>query len=423
MNPLLKFLLLSTSSIPRDVEGAGMGGSPAGDSGAPPVDTGTSGNTPADDTGGTDNTTQTDPEPSLEEQLDSIWDEAHGVKDRDERGRFKSRNADTLEGADGDHEGDEFSDDEGDLGDGDPNDDQPGEEGEDQTSQDATDDMPNSWSKDKAEVWKSLTPEARDYVRQRETEAQQALSRAGRAVNIVKNAQPVLEAIAPFNKYLHQVGQAVGKAPAQLVHDVLRFENTLRTAPDNETKLNVIKDIVAEYGVDVSSLIGADASEAIRQNAAQDIERHPVVVQMRRQIQQLSQMTIGERQQQMQAQVEEIDTAIQTAAADTQTFPYFNKVRAEMAALIGAMPDDPNMPVGEMVKRAYEAACRANPEIFQSIQRDQQRKMTEEQRRLQQQRAQRARQASAPNVRTTTPSPSKLTMEQDLERTASKYYK
>lgn len=412
----MKWLLLSTTAIPRNIEGDGMGGGID----TTPVDT----STPADTTDtqqetNTD-TTQTDPEPSLDDQLDSIWDEAHGVKERDERGRFKSRNQDTSDEGD-DAEG-EFQDD-GLNEHPEDEDDQPGEEGEDQTPDGATDDMPNSWSKDKAEVWKSLTPEAKDYVRQRETEAQQALSRAGRAVNIVKNAQPVLDAVAPFTRYLNQVGQSLGKHPAQLVHDVLRFENTLRTAPDNETKLEVIKDIVAEYGVDVSSLIGAEASEALRQSAAQDIERHPVVVQMRRQIQQLSQMTIGERQQQYQAQVQEIDTAISSAAADTQNFPHFNKVRNEMAALIGAMPDDGRMSVGEMVKRAYDAACRANPEIFQRIQSDQQRKMTEEQRRQQQQRAQRARQASAPNVRTTTPSPSKLTMDQELERMASKHYK
>lgn len=422
----MKWLLLSTTAIPRDIEGAGMGGGDfsapadqtAGQSGSGDNAVGATDNSAGADTNNTPD--DDDPPPSIDEQLDSIWDEAHGVRDRDERGRFKGRNQDTQ--GDDDGLGDDNQDDG--LNDhSESDDDQPGEEGEDQTPDGATDDMPNSWSKDKAEVWKSLTPEAKDYVRQRETEAQQALSRAGRAVNIVKNAQPVLEAIAPFNRYLNQVGQSLGKPPAQLVHDVLRFENTLRTAPDNETKLEVIKDIVAEYGVDVSSLIGAEASEALRQSAAQDIERHPVVVQMRRQLQQLSQMTIGERQQQMQMQVEEIDTAINTASADTQNFPHFNKVRAEMAALIGAMPDDGRMSVGEMVKRAYDAACRANPDIFQRIQSDQQRKIQEEQRRTQQQRAQRARQASAPNVRTTTPSPSKLTMDQELERMASKHYK
>lgn len=416
MNPL-KFFLLCMTAIPRDVEGAGMGGADTA-----PIDNAPSADTGAADTGAdTNNTQDNDEAPSLDEQLDSIWDEAHGVQQRDAQGRFRSRNED-AQAEDDDGLGDDIQDD-GLNEHPEDDEDQPGEEGEGRTPEGATDDMPNSWSKDKAEVWKSLTPEAKDYVRQRETEAQQALSRAGRAVNIVKNAQPVLEAIAPFNKYLNQVGHSLGKHPAQLVHDVLRFENTLRTAPDNDTKLEVIKDIVAEYGVDVSSLIGAEASEALRQNAALDIERHPVVVQMRRQLQQLSQMTIGERQQQMRAQVEEIDTAINTAAADTRNFPHFNRVRAEMAALIGAMPDDGRIPVSEMVKRAYDAACRANPEIFQRIQSDQQRKMTEEQRKAQQQRAQRARQASATNVRTTTPSPSKLTMDQELDRLASKHYK
>lgn len=367
---------------------------------------------------GLDTSSEPQDEPSLDEQLDAIWDEAHGEPARDANGRFKSRTKDTAEGSDADG-GEELSGEE--LA-GDDVTDHPDEKSVSDTTS-ATDDMPNSWSKDMAEEWKSLTPAMRSYIAKRETETQQALSRAGRAVNIVKNAEPVLNAVAPFTKYLNQVSQHMGKPPEQLISDVLRFENTLRTAPDNETKLTVLKDIIAEYGVDVSSLIGADADVALRGRPDIDITRHPDFVEMRRKLHQIETMTIGERQQQLQAQAEEMDAAIHTAATDTANFPHFEKVRAVMAGLIQAMPDDPSVPVKDLIKRAYDAACRADPDIFERIQKDQQEKVRLEQQRQQRERAARAQRAAAPNVKTTTPSPSKRTMDQDMEAIASKYYK
>lgn len=359
-------------------------------------------------------------EPSLDDQLSAIWDEETGVSPRDERGRFASRKQDTLQAGDG---GKDDLQDDGLNGQSENKDDQPDEQGVVDGPEGATDDMPNSWSKDSAEVWKSLTPEAKAIVLKRETETQQALSRAGRAVNIVKNAQPVLDAVAPFTQYLNQVGQHLGKEPAQLINDVLRFENTLRTAPNNDVKLEVLKDIVAEYGIDVSSLIGADANAGLHNRPEFDISKHPEFVEMRRQLHQLKSMTIGERQQQMREQAEEMENAYQEFSANKQDFPHFDKVRHVMAGLIQAMPEDPTMPTKHLLKKVYDAACRADPDIFASIQKDQQTRTREQQQQQQRERAARASRAAATNVNSAVPTPTKQSFDQDLEAIANRHYK
>lgn len=409
---LLKFL--STTAL-YDIEGAGSGaavdtGQPAASAPAAPASGESAG---APETSGAT--------PSLDDELDAIWNDAHDSGPaRDARGRFQGK--DPARAAGDGTPGQELQGERLNASsDDDP--DHPGEGGTTDTQKGATDDMPNSWSKDKAEVWKSLTPEAKDYVRQRETEAQQALSRAGRAVNIVKNAEPVLNAVAPYTQYLNEVGKHLGRDPGQLVGELIRLESTLRTAPDNDTRLNVLKDVIAEYGIDISPLIGAEANEALHRGAQADISKHPVVQDLQRRIQQLTSMTLGERHQQMRAQIEEMDGAIHAAASDAQNFPHFEKVRPLMASLIQAMPDDPTIPINEVIKRAYEAACRADPDIFARIQQDQRSRMTEQTRQQQRDRAVRAQRAAAPNVSTTVPSPTKRTLDQDLEQLASKFYR
>lgn len=346
------------------------------------------------------------PKPTLEEDLDKIWDESQKPADerddgRDAQGRFKSKE----QSQDGDEP---------------PGDnDQPAENGEQSDPNEVTDDMPHSWSKDKADVWKALPPEARAIVAERETAMTQALSRAGRAVNTLKNVAPVLEAVEPFREYLTEVGRHVGKPPAQLIHDVLRFENTLRTAPDNDTKLGVIADIIAEYGVDLTPVFGRDGHEAVvgRQPATD-----PRVEQLARQVHELTAAQRAQAQEAQAALDADLGTAIQSVESNTREFPHYATVKRAMAAIIPQI-EDTGQPTIELLKEAYRIACHVHPDVSKRIQQDQQRRTEQDVRQTIQTRTQRSQKAASANVRSGVPSIPKRSRDEDLEAVASKHYR
>lgn len=348
--------------------------------------------------------------PSLEEQLDSIWDKSHTP--RDEAGRFKSTKPVEGEEPPGDTElpaeGRETTED------------QPADEGTTDPNE-ATVPMPQSWSKDKAEVWSSLTPAAREIIAARETEVTQALSRAGRAVNTLKNVTPLLEAVEPYRDYLHQVGQHVGKAPTQLVNDVLRFEHTLRTAPTNDKKIEVLSDIIHEYGIDVTSLIGPDAARAIgqRQPAAQD----PRVDQLAGQVQQLTQHLTAQQRAQAEAAEAEVQDAIGKFSADAKSYPHFQTVRQLMGQIMSTEPDDPSKSYLDLMKDAYEKAIYAHPVTREAALAERDAKQRREQQTKAAQRGSQAQRAASANVRSGVASTPKRTMDDDLGAIADKHYR
>lgn len=366
--------------------------------------------------------TPSDPAPSLDDQLAAVWDDAH--KDpadtpRDERGRFLStkpkvegetppdgEQANTLAG-DPPAEG---------TDDGQPTD--PQQPTDLPTEPPA--DLPQSWPKDKAALWASLPPDAKDYLGKRETEVRQVLSRVGNEVAAFRHNKPIIDAVAPFNEYLTQVGQHVGKHPAVLINDVLRFENTLRTAPDNGTKLAVLADIVSEYGIDISPLLGPNAAEAL---GAARVPADPRVDDLARTVQHLTHhLTAEQRAKEAQA-THAVQDAVKAFASDRQAHPHYETVKPLMASILASMDDDGSKTMPQMLKEAYEQACRAHPKVFELIQADQRRKADEERTRQTQQKVASARAASGVNVRSGVPTPVKRTLDDDLAAIAEKHYR
>lgn len=398
---LLKFL---SSTRVFNIEDGGGSAVPA-QTETQPVDAGNPQENVSVDTSTSENN-ETPSKPTWEEDLDKIWDDAAKPEtqaERDERGRFKTKNPsdDTpAEGVDGD--------------------DQPAENGDKDGPIEATDpDMPHSWSKDKADVWNALPPDAKATVLERETAMTQALSRAGRAVNQLRNVQPLLDAVEPFGEYLGQVGQSLGQSPAALVHQVLKFENTLRTAPDNDTKLSVIADICAEYGVDLTPVFGAEGHQAVTQRAPAN---DPRVEQLARQVHEL---TAAQRQQQEERHAAldaELGTEITAVEKNTQEFPHYATVKRYMAAIIPQI-EDVGQPTKELLREAYRIACHAHPDVSQRIQADQRRRAEQEARDRIAGRTQKAKTAASANVRSGVPSIPKRSIGDDLNAIGDKHYR
>lgn len=350
--------------------------------------------------------------PSLDDQLDSIWNNAH--KPRDEKGRFASTKPPSEEEG-----GDEQVSAEGEESLSGEETDQPAGNEQTPDPKEATVEMPKSWSKDDAETWASLPPAAKERILQRETETMQALSRAGREVSAFRNARPVLDAIAPHSEYLAAVGQQLGQHPANLINGVLNFERSLRTAPTNEAKIGILGQIAAEYGIDLTPLAGPDAARILSEHRAPAPDPRIDAI-LARQQEWDRRFAEQQRAEEASAQKQMADT-VKAFETNTKEYPYFAAVKQEMSAILQTL-EDGDRPANELLKEAYEKACYLNPQIREKVIAD--RIAAEEAKRLESKRtkASAAQSAAATNLKSGVPSTPKRSIDDDLASVAAKHY-
>lgn len=123
--------------------------------------------------------------------------------------------------------------------------------------------------------------------------------------------------------------------------------------------LDFLRKVSQHLGVDPRLLSGGDHGGNGGQQPGSgqlELEAHPVIAELRQQLQQATGQLQQLAQQPVIAQNAQIDSEIQAFQADP-AHPYFNDVKPLMAALMGT-PGGP-----ATLKEAYEQACYANPRI------------------------------------------------------------
>jgi hypothetical protein len=282
--------------------------------------------------------------------------------------------------------------------------------------------MPRAWKKEHAAVWASLPPEAKQIVSQRETEVRGVLSRVGTEVNAYRQNKPIVDAVEPYKPYLEQVSSHLGKHPANLINDVLRFEHTLRTAQSNDERLGVLSEIVSEYGIDISGFVDPQTIERIAGQREGALQQE--LDNLRREVGALR----NERQERLRAahqtQTQAVQRHISDFASNTKEYPHFAKVRADMVGILQTPGvDDAGKTPAQLLKEAYDKACWAHPEIRPQLVQAEAARQREAAEREAREKAQRADRASGVNVRGGTPSPSKRSLDATLNSVADKFYR
>lgn len=356
--------------------------------------------------------------PPLEEQLSKIWDKSHLA--RDENGRFKSTKEPGEDEPPGDDQELSAPDQDETPVEGGQEDDQPGDGSQVTDPHEATVQMPKSWSKENEAVWQSLPPDAQKLIAQRDTETQTLVSRAGRAVETLRNVAPVLNVLEQYRPYLQQVGEHLGMQPVQLIDKTLSFEHAMRTETSNDRKLGMLVDLAIDYGIDLSPVLGPEAAEAIK-NGQRAVAEDPRVASLERTVQELAKR-VTEPERQARAREEQVLVkAVEDFEADTKSFPHYATVKPLMAAILHDGEDD-GRPMPQILKDAYEQAVWAHPKTRELMLKEQQKRDADRLAEERRQKAANASKAAAPNVKTGLPSPSKRTMDDDLLAIAERSY-
>ena len=208
---------------------------------------------------------------------------------------------------------------------------------------------PARWNADDKAAFEALPHDAKERLLRLNKGMEADYTRKTQeAAEIRRHAEPLLQAVSPFNEYLTAVGQQLGAQPAQLVHNLIATEYMLRTGTP-EQKAAALAKIAASYGIAPQPMGTADGQQP------QATQPDPYVNHLYQQfpaidsrLARLEQTDSQYQNERIALQVESFQTA---KGPDGQLkHPYFEDVRPHMAALMQSGQ-------AQTMEEAYEIAA------------------------------------------------------------------
>jgi hypothetical protein len=303
-------------------------------------------------------------------------DEPSASRERDDRGRFASKQAEAEENADS----------------VDADDAKPEEEAQNDAKQ-----PPSSWRANVREHFATLAPEVQDEILRREADFHKGIEQYRVDADYGRSLKQVL---APYQ----QDFAALGVDESRAVGTLLGYERTLRLGSP-EQKLEIFQSMARSYGVPVEALLSDDGEvqQAAMLNA-----------QLTSRLNQLEQQLHGftsQQQSQVQAQVSDTITKFASDPANK----WFNDVKEDMGRLLQS-----NMATD--LKDAYEKACNMRPDIRAAIAAQQQREADEKRQKEAAQRMVQAKKAASVNVRQSGPKPMSSNAPRTIDQTLAETF-
>jgi hypothetical protein len=271
---------------------------------------------------------------------------------------------------------------------------------------------PSSWKPQAKAIWDKLPTDIRQEVHRREADFLNGQSQLLPDAQLGKSLR---EVIAPYQALIGAEGGTPERAVGQLLNTAALFR-----MGTPEQKLNALKSIAQQYGIPLTDIAPA-TTEATP--GFQDPRVDRLLAQMQQE--QL------ERRQAEQARLSAENENIQRIAAEWMSAadatgkplrPYIDNVMSEMQALVPQIRGaNPSLSHIDVLQQAYDRACRANPDTWQIISKEQIEAAEAARRTENQQRVQQAKRASSVNVtrRGSTPNPAAPgSMEDTIRETA-----
>lgn len=303
--------------------------------------------------------------PSFEDTMSQVWDKMNPK--RDDTGQFASDNP-VAEGAEPAADATVKKID------------QPSDAAQEPVKPPAIE-APNSWSAEMKAKFGALPPEAQQYIADREREAHQAITQKGEQI----------KAFEPIRQTLDQHREVFvknGVTEAEGISKLLAADRFLESNP-----VEAIKWLANSYGVDLRQFVTG--------NPQQDQSQQPSseVFQLRRELAEIKNSLTARERSEQQAQTATVAQTIEKFASEN---PYFNDVEDELMGMIPVIKSkEPGLNYTEVLKKAYDRAVYANPDVRQRLQADQQKAAEDKRKADEAEAVRKAKQAGGINQRST----------------------
>lgn len=207
---------------------------------------------------------------------------------------------------------------------------------------------PVSWTPAAREHWAGIPPEAKAEIVKREGDIARGLQQASGHKRV---ADEYFKTVAPFQNYI----QAANSTPAQAITELMTTAAQL-TMGSPSKKAEVVKNIIAEYGVDITMLDTMLAGEPVA-----DDPNAPLLAAIDERLAPMNDF-MGNVQQGRHEQAQEVnqDAATELGAFQQTHGEYYDDLREDMADL---MEMATNRGRDMSLEQAYQHAANAHPEI------------------------------------------------------------
>ncbi len=207
---------------------------------------------------------------------------------------------------------------------------------------------PVSWTPAAREHWAGIPPEAQAEIIKREGDIARGLQQASGHKRV---ADEYFRTVAPFQSFI----QAAGSSPSQAITELMTTAAQL-TQGSPQKKAEVVKNIIAEYGVDITMLDTMLAGETPPEDP-----NAPLLTAIDERLAPINDF-MGTVQQGRQEQAHEVN---QEASTELGTFQeshseFYEDLREDMADL---MEMATNRGRTMSLEQAYTHAANAHPEI------------------------------------------------------------
>lgn len=236
--------------------------------------------------------------------------------------------------------------------------------------------LPKSIKREMEAHWKAAHPELQRALTEREAAYEKGLSSLQ---THRQQAEAAAQLMAEFRPY-EQVMRMTGTSPAAAVRQLMPVLAVLNTGSPQE-KAFVAAKVLQQYGVPVEHIqqvLQGGVNGVQAQNGQPAGGMDPTVMEMRQQITALTNAFTANQQQSQAAETQRINAITDAFAKDK---PNFDGLRPQMYSLILAQsqaaqqgldgPFGPQSVVAawterDWVEKAYNAAIRLNPELYES---------------------------------------------------------
>lgn len=184
------------------------------------------------------------------------------------------------------------------------------------------------WDDAKKAAFASLPPEAKKFALDVQNEHEANFTRKSQEyAEYKRTADPFMQAVQPFEKYLAQVAPGIGQTPHGMINAILGAEYQLRTG-NPQQKYQAFAQLAQQYQVDLGALSRGEIAQP-----------DPLIDQLRQQVHDLSNWRTQYEQQTAQEQQNALSLHIDTFAKATDEagkprYPHFERVRGIMGQMM-----------------------------------------------------------------------------------------
>lgn len=149
------------------------------------------------------------------------------------------------------------------------------------------------------------------------------------AAEIRRYAEPLLNAVAPFDQYLRELAPVIGQQPHEMVRGLLATEHALRTGSIQQ-KAQALHGIAQQYGIDLAALARGQVQGP-----------DPATTQLRQELSELKQWRSQFEEQSQQQQDQQVALHIDAFAkakdeSGRPRYPHFARVKGIMGQMMAS---------------------------------------------------------------------------------------